>query len=84
MGATLQDFDAEQWVKTRSSLDPNQSSFLSWTGTIYAMVPGGKRNSLFKMVGVSVSRCIPTAEGSWDFTSRELTYYLHLETQTQP
>lgn len=81
MVAKSQDFDASCWVKTRSSLDPTQSSYLSWTGAIYAMVPGGKRNRLFKMVGVSVSRCIPTGEeGSWDFTSRELTYYLHPET----
>lgn len=75
-----QDFDAQAWVKTRSSLDPNQSSFLTWAGSIYAFVPGEKRNRLFKMVGMSVSRCIPTEDGSWDFTSKELTYYLHPET----
>ena len=80
MVAQIQDFDAQYWVKTRSSLDPHQSTFLTWTGAIYAFVPGQKRNRLFKMVGVSVCRCIPTVEGSWDFTSRELTYYLHPET----
>ncbi len=80
MVAQIQDFDAQHWVKTRSSLDPLQSTFLTWTGAIYAFVPGEKRNRLFKMVGVSVCRCIPTGEGSWDFTSRELTYYLHPET----
>jgi Protein of unknown function (DUF1838) len=80
MIAEIQNFEARHWVKTRSSLDPNQSTFLAWTGAIYAFVPGGKRNRLFKMVGMSVSRCIPTEEGSWDFTSRELTYYLDPET----
>ncbi len=80
MVAKTQDFDEQYWVKTRSSLDQNQSSFLTWTGSIYAFVPGEKRNRLFKMVGMSVSRCIPTEEGGWDFTSRELTYYLHPET----
>ena len=80
MVAEIQGFDAQHWVKTRSSLDPNQSTFLIWTGAIYAFVSGEKRNRLFKMVGMSVSRCIPTEEGSWDFTSRELTYYLHPET----
>jgi hypothetical protein len=80
MAVETRDFDAQHWVKTRSSLDPNESSFLTWSGAIYAFVPGGKRNRLFKMVGVSVSRCVPTEEGIWDFTSRELTYYLHPET----
>ncbi|CAN1211120.1 DUF1838 domain-containing protein [Tumidithrix helvetica PCC 7403] len=80
MVAEIRHFEAQHWVKTRSSLEPNQSIFLTWTGSIYAFVPGEKRNRLFKMVGVSVSRCIPKEEGSWDFTSRELTYYLHPET----
>ena len=80
MVAEIKHLDAKQWVKTRSSLDRHQSTFLFWTGAIYAFVPGEKRNRLFKMVGMSVSRCIPTEEGSWDFTSRELTYYLHPET----
>lgn len=80
MATEIQTLDARHWVKTRSSLDPNQSSFLCWTGAIYAYVPGGKRNRLFKMAGMSVSRCIPTDEESWDFTSRELTYYLDPET----
>jgi hypothetical protein len=80
MVAESKDLDALHWVKTRSSLDRTQSTFLTWTGAIYAFVPGQKRNRLFKMVGVSVSRCIPTEAGSWDFTSRELTYYLHPET----
>ncbi|PSB07650.1 hypothetical protein C7B76_27680 [filamentous cyanobacterium CCP2] len=80
MMTEIQNFDAEHWVKTRSSLDSNQSTFLFWSGAIYAFVPGEKRNRLFKMVGMSVSRCLLLEEGSWDFTSRELTYYLHPET----
>ncbi|WP_416670354.1 DUF1838 domain-containing protein [Egbenema bharatensis] len=80
MAIDIQEFDAQHWVKTRSSLDPSQSTFLTWSGSIYAFIPGEKQIRLFKMVGVSVSRCIPVEEGSWDFTSRELTYYLHPET----
>ncbi len=80
MVAHIQEVDAQQWVKTRSSLDPNESTFLVWTGKIYSFVPGEKRQLLFKIIGMSVSRCIPTAEGRWDFTSRELTYYLNPET----
>ncbi|OUL32285.1 hypothetical protein BV372_19370 [Nostoc sp. T09] len=80
MVAQIQELDAQQWVKTRSSLDSSQSTFLIWTGKIYAFIPGEKRKLLFKIVGMSASRCIATEEGKWDFTSRELTYYLNPET----
>ena len=75
----LDEVDAKQWVKTRSSLDSDESTFLVWTGKIYSFIPGEKRQLLFKIIGMSVSRCIPTTEGRWDFTSRELTYYLNPE-----
>ncbi|HLP91910.1 MAG TPA: DUF1838 domain-containing protein [Nostocaceae cyanobacterium] len=81
MVATPQEVEAQKWVKTRSSLDEKESSFLAWTGKIYSFVPGEKRQLLFKILGMSVSRCIFDGEGSWDFTSRELTYYLHPETE---
>lgn len=81
MVAQNQEVDAQQWVKTRSSLNASESTFLIWNGKIYSFVPGEKRKLLFKIVGMSVSRCIATAEGSWDFTSRELTYYLNPETE---
>lgn len=81
MVAQIQEFDAEHWVKTRSSLDPTESTFLSWTGKIYAFIPGEKKKLLFKIVGMSVSRCLLIEEGGWDFTSRELTYYLNPETE---
>ncbi|NDJ20147.1 DUF1838 domain-containing protein [Nostoc sp. B(2019)] len=80
MVAQIQELEAQHWVKTRSSLDSSQSTFLTWKGKIYAFIPGEKRQLLFKILGLSVSRCIPTQEGSWDFTSRELTYYLNPET----
>ena len=75
-----QELDAHQWVKTRSSLDPGKSTFLTWTGKIYSFIPGENRKLLFKISGVSVSRCLPTAQDNWDFTSRELTYYLSPQT----
>ncbi|MBH8576251.1 DUF1838 domain-containing protein [Nostocaceae cyanobacterium CENA369] len=80
MVAQIQELDALHWVKTRSSLDPSQSTFLMWTGKIYSFIPTEKRKLLFKILGLSISRCIPIAEGSWYFTSRELTYYLDPET----
>lgn len=80
MAVLTQLLDAKSWVKVRSSLDPSQSTFLIWTGAIYSFVPGEKRQRLFKMVGMSVSRCLPVEENYWAFTSRELTYYLDPET----
>lgn len=81
MVAQTQELDAQHWVKTRSSLDERESTFLIWAGKIYAFIPGEKRKLLFKMVGMSASRCIQIEEGSWDFTSRELTYYLKPDTE---
>jgi len=80
MIASLQEFDAKAFVKVRASLDASEQSFLTWMGSIYAFVPEEKRKRLFKMVGMSVSRCIAKEDGVWDFTSRELTYYLEPST----
>ncbi|MBD2194311.1 MULTISPECIES: DUF1838 domain-containing protein [Calothrix] len=80
MVTNTQELDALHWVKTRSSLDSNQSTYLIWAGKIYAFIPGERRKLLFKILGMSVSRCIATEAGKWDFTSRELTYYLDPET----
>lgn len=79
MSVSTQLLDAKHWVKIRSSLDPARSTFLIWTGSIYSFVPGEKRQRLFKMVGMNVSRCLPVDENHWEFTSRELTYYLDPE-----
>jgi hypothetical protein len=76
----IQEFDVKDFVKLRSSLDGEQQSFLTWSGSIYAFIPGERRKKLFQMVGMSVSRCIAAEENSWDFTSRELTYYLDPDT----
>lgn len=76
----IQEFDAKYFVKIRSSLD-GQQSYLTWWGSIYAFIPGEQKKRLFKMVGMNVSRCIAVDETSWDFTSRELTYYLDPNTE---
>jgi len=31
--------DIKQWIKTRASLDTNESNFLTWTGNIYSFIP---------------------------------------------
>lgn len=74
------EFDTKQWVKVRSSLDGSQT-YLAWTGSIYSFVPNEKKKRLFDIVGMSVSRCIENPDNSWEFTSRELTYYLDPNTK---
>ena len=75
----MREFEAKDWVKVRNSLD-GQQSVLIWTGAIHSFIPEEKKKKLFNIVGMSVSRCIDRGDNSWDFTSRELTYYLNPET----
>jgi hypothetical protein len=72
-------FKANDWVKVRNSTtgDP---AFLTWTGSIYALMPNEKKIHLFNMIGTNVSRSLDKGDGTWDFASRELTYYLDPET----
>ena len=76
----IKELDVSYWVKTRNSLS-SQSTFLLWTGSLYAFVPNERKQHLFKIVGMSVSRCLPNEDNGWDFTSRELTYYLDPRTE---
>jgi len=75
MVTSIEEFDAKYWVKVRSSLDA-KPTFITWSGSIYSFMPDEPKKRLFKIVGMSVSRCIANEDNSWDFTSRELTYYL--------
>ena len=79
MLASIREFEARDWVKVRNSLD-GQQAVLIWTGAIYSFIPEEKKRKLFNIVGMSVSRCIDRGNDSWDFTSRELTYYLDPKT----
>lgn len=79
MSGQQERFGAREWVKVRNSTN-GEESLLTWHGAVYALIPNQKKTHLFNIVGMSVSRCIYNGEESWDFTSRELTYYLHPET----
>ena len=72
---TEEKFEPKDWVKVRASTD-GKKSFLIWKGSIYALIPGEPRKHLFKMVGMSVARCIPNLDNTWDLMSRELSFYL--------
>ncbi len=75
----IEKFDAKYWVKVRNSTK-GESVFLTWHGGIYALIPGEAKIHLFNMVGMNVSRSVDKGDGSWDFASRELTYYLDPKT----
>jgi hypothetical protein len=76
----MQRFNIEALIKVRGSLDEIEQTYLTWQGSLYARIPQQKPKQLFKIIGMSVSRCLPVDEGVWDFTSRELTLYLDPET----
>ncbi len=72
-------FGARDWVKVRNSTTGEQA-FLTWSGAVYAFLPGKPKVHLFNIVGMNVSRCLDNRDESWNFVSRELTYYLDPET----
>ncbi len=75
----IQQFAARDWVKVRNSTE-GERVFLTWSGSVYALVPNEPKVHLFNISGMNVSRCLPLGNERWQFTSRELTYYLDPET----
>ncbi|MBD2104190.1 DUF1838 domain-containing protein [Leptolyngbya sp. FACHB-261] len=73
------DFSARDLVKVRGAIDETQV-LTTWTGSLYALVPGEARKHLFNIVGMNVGRCIENQDGTWNFVSRELTYYTDIHT----
>jgi hypothetical protein len=58
----------------RCALDGSEV-VMTWTGEVYAVVPGERHRRLFGVVGMNVARCLRRGE-RWHLTSRELLYYL--------
>ena len=77
--ATKEMFEARDWVKIRNSTT-GERAFLAWSGSVYAFLPGESKVHLFNIVGMNVSRCLENGDESWNFVSRELTYYLDPDT----
>jgi hypothetical protein len=65
---------AEELVRIRCSLDGAQV-VTTWSGAVYAVVPGEAIRHLFDLEGMNVARCLQV-DGAWHITSRELMYYL--------
>jgi hypothetical protein len=79
MFAETREFSPTQFAKTRCTTD-GTPSFLAWSGYLYSFMPDEPKRKLFKIVGMSVGRCIDKGDGVWDFTSREVLLYLDPET----
>ncbi len=73
--ATTRPATLAEFLRVRCSLD-GRDVLTSWTGAIYAFVPGERQRHLFDVVGMNVARCVQAQDGRWQFTSRELLYYL--------
>lgn len=75
------ELNLKDWIKVRGSADGSQS-FLTWSGSIYGIVPGEPTKHLFQILGMSVARFISNPDETWDFTSREISLYLDPMTGT--
>lgn len=71
----------DELVRLRCSHDGNEV-FTTWTGDVYAVVPGEPQRHLFAVVGMNVARCLRQGE-RWQLTSRELLYYLDPASRTR-
>ncbi len=58
----------------RCALD-GREVVMTWSGDVYAVVPGERQRRLFGVVGMNIARCL-RVDGRWHLTSRELLYYL--------
>lgn len=67
-------------VKMRCSLDPAESVLTWWKGTIFTQFPEKAPEALFAFEGFNVCRTVPQEDGTWQFLSRELSFYRDLAT----
>ena len=73
-GAQEIKLSAEDLVRMRCNIK-SENTYMTWTGTVYAFIPGQPQKTFFKIEGMSVTQCFKDATGQWKLSSRELTYY---------
>jgi hypothetical protein len=71
----------QDFVKVRCSLDSEQDTFYTWSGSVFQYVAQQQPALLFKFIGFNVARCVQNNDGSWLLLSRELSYYLDPTTE---
>ena len=69
----------KDFIRLRCGTD-GSDAFTTWSGTMYSNVPQQKQQPLFGLTGMNVASCFQDDAGNWYFSSRELMYYLDLET----
>lgn len=69
----------QDFVRLRCGTD-GSDTFTTWTGVMYSNIPQQKQEPLFGLTGMNVASCFQDKSGTWYFSSRELMYYLDLET----
>jgi hypothetical protein len=67
-------------VKMRCSMDPKEHVVTWWKGTIFAQLPGKAPSAIMGFEGYNICRMQPQDDGSWQFISRELSFYRDLKT----
>lgn len=68
----------KQYFRARCALD-GRDTFTTWSGQLFAAVPGEAPRRLFEVVGMNVARCGVDGDSGW-FASREVMLYLDPET----
>lgn len=66
-------------VKMRCSLDPKESVVTWWKGTIFVQLPEKAPAAVLGFEGFNVCRTVPQDDGTWQFLSRELSFYRDLK-----
>jgi len=64
----------KQYLRARCALD-GRDTVTTWSGQLFAAVPGEAPRRLFDVVGMNVARCGSDGSDGW-FTSREVMLYL--------
>lgn len=77
--ATTTQLSIKDFIRLRCGTD-GSDAFTTWTGTMYSNVPQEQQKPLFGLTGMNVASCFKDDKGDWFFSSRELMYYLDLET----
>ncbi|MEO7774251.1 MAG: DUF1838 family protein [Steroidobacteraceae bacterium] len=71
--------DAQQaLVRMMGDID-GKPVFKDWDATIFAVVPGQKPRPILRMQGFNAGRMIARQDGSYEFASREVSYYQDLQ-----
>jgi len=65
-------------VKMRCSLDDKENVFTWWKGTIFAHLPEKAPQAILGFEGYNVCRMVRQDDGTWQFLSRELSFYRDL------